>query len=93
LIRADVDGLSTLAAACQAQASALARTGTRAPSSSVQPTPTIAAIAASDADIATAAQRFVRRMQANADKFLSAAAAFSAIERDSSNALVSTGMP
>lgn len=88
MLRADIDGLSALAASCQEQAGALAASGSLS-SSAGEVTPTAVAVRIAHADVASAATRFTRRMQANAERFSATAAAFAATEEDSSSALAS----
>jgi hypothetical protein len=88
LIRADVQGLSALAASCQEQA-AVVSGASAMPRSTVSPqaTPTTAAIATAQADVSAAGTRFALRMQSSATSFSSAATGFAETETGSTTAL------
>jgi len=88
LIRADLDGLSKLAATCQTQAAVLADASAVArPPACPFATPTTTAIVTAQAHVSAAAARFAQRMKVSADRFGSAATDFATAETDSTRAL------
>ena len=93
VIRADVDGLSAVAATCETHSGVLAASSGQAPSVGAPPTPTGAAVQAAHTAVGETAQRFSGRMQYNAERFWSAAAGFASVDGDASYALITlTGL-